>query len=282
MEHLPGNWLALLAVVFLLGLRHGMDPDHLATIDSLTRFNAATRPRLSRWSGFLFSLGHGSVVMAVAVAVGLLSRHWAPPHWLAAFGAWVSIVFLLGLGLLNLAAVLRAAPAEVVRPVGLKGRWLGRLTRAGHPVLIAFIGALFALSFDTVSQTALFSLAATGIAGWLFSALLGLVFMAGMMVTDGVNGLWVARLLGRADHRARVVSRTLGLTIAGLSLGVALFGILRWFSPAWDAWGEGRGLALGTAVAAVVLSSYLLALVLAGREETAPAQEGPRRPRVRP
>ncbi|MHB8167493.1 MAG: HoxN/HupN/NixA family nickel/cobalt transporter, partial [Sulfuricella sp.] len=57
MENLPHDWLALLALVFVLGLKHGFDPDHLATIDGLTRFNAANnKPHLSRWSGLLFSL----------------------------------------------------------------------------------------------------------------------------------------------------------------------------------------------------------------------------------
>ncbi|MGA7799985.1 MAG: nickel transporter [Gammaproteobacteria bacterium] len=268
MEQLPGNWFALLTVVFLLGMRHGMDPDHLATIDGLTRFNAATHPRLSRWAGFLFSAGHGAVVMAVAVIVGLLAARWTAPQWMNAFGAWVSIAFLLALGAVNLAAVLHARPDEVVHTVGLKGRWLGRLNRVSHPALIAFIGALFALSFDTVSQTALFSMAASSIAGWLYSALLGLVFTAGMMVTDGLNGLWVARLIRRADRRARIASRVLGLSIAGLSLLVAGFGILRWLSPTLSHWSDPLGLAFGTGVVAVVLLSYLLALRM-GRNATA-------------
>jgi len=264
LENLPGNWFALLAVVFLLGLRHGMDPDHLATIDGLTRFNAVRHPRLSRWAGFLFSCGHGAVVMVVAVMVGLLAARWTAPHWLNAFGAWISIAFLLALGAINLAAVLRAPPDEVVYTVGLKGRWLGRLNRASHPGLIVVIGALFALSFDTVSQTALFALAASSIAGWLYSALLGLVFTAGMMVTDGLNGLWVARLIRRADRRARIASRVLGLSIAGLSLLVAGFGAMRWFSPAVDHWSDPLGLSFGIGVVTVVLLSYLLALRLSG------------------
>ena len=48
-ETLPTHGLALVGVVFLLGLKHGLDPDHLAAIDGLTRFNAARRPALSRW-----------------------------------------------------------------------------------------------------------------------------------------------------------------------------------------------------------------------------------------
>lgn len=48
MESAAGDWFALLGLVFMLGLRHGLDADHLATIDGLTRFNA---PRRRRWLG---------------------------------------------------------------------------------------------------------------------------------------------------------------------------------------------------------------------------------------
>ena len=33
MHDLPANWRALCAIVFLLGLKHGFDAGHLATID---------------------------------------------------------------------------------------------------------------------------------------------------------------------------------------------------------------------------------------------------------
>ena len=113
MNALPNDWLALLAVVYALGLRHGMDPDHLATIDGITRGNAARNPQLARWSGFLFSAGHGAIVILVAIGVSLLAQRWQTPAWLDALGAWISIAFLYALGLLNLYSVF-AAPA---------GRW---------------------------------------------------------------------------------------------------------------------------------------------------------------
>ena len=72
MQALPTHWLALVGVVFMLGLKHGVDPDHLAAIDGLTRFNAGRRPLLSRWSGLLFSAGHGVVVTAVAIFVATM------------------------------------------------------------------------------------------------------------------------------------------------------------------------------------------------------------------
>ncbi len=271
MENLPHDWLALLMLVFVLGLKHGMDPDHLATVDGLTRFNALAKPRLARWCGFLFSLGHGVVVTGVAVAVGVLAKRWIVPGWVDDLGSWISIVFLLVLGWLNLAVVLTAHPAQVVRPVGLKGRWLGRLSRSSHPALIVLVGALFALSFDTMTQAAVFSLAATSVGGWGYSVLLGFTFMAGMMVTDGVNGLWISRLVSRADQRARVASRVMGLVVAGLSLMVGAFGVAKYFFPVVAERSEGRELLFGVMVVAVVAGSFLLALRLAARqpEETA-------------
>src|SRR6478609_5645200 len=94
LETLPAHWLSLVAVVFLLGLKHGLDPDHLAAIDGLTRFNAANRPRLSRWSGLLFSAGHGVVVTLVAIGVATVATQWHAPEWLEHVGVWISIAFL--------------------------------------------------------------------------------------------------------------------------------------------------------------------------------------------
>src|SRR3954471_22726043 len=100
-ESLPTHWLSLVAVVFLLGLKHGLDPDHLAAIDGLARYNARSRPRLSRWSGLLFSAGHGVVVTAVAVMVATVATEWRAPEWLEQAGAWISIAFLTLLGVAN-------------------------------------------------------------------------------------------------------------------------------------------------------------------------------------
>ena len=264
METLPHEVLALTIVVFLLGLKHGMDADHLATIDALTRCNVQRKPRLSRWSGFLFSLGHGIVVTAVATLVALTAQEWSAPSWLEDLGAWISILFLLGLGGANLWAVWRAPRSEVVRPIGLKGRFLGRFTEASHPIVIAFVGAAFALSFDTLSQAALFSLTASALVGWIFSAALGAVFMLGMMVTDGLNGLWVARLLRAADRRALIVSRVMGLVVAFLSLAIASLGIARYFVPTIATLVEGAGVAIAAALSAMLLVSFKLAVRLSG------------------
>lgn len=264
MGELPNSFAALLALVFLWGARHGFDADHLATIDCLTRVNsAANRSPWSRYCGVLFSLGHGAVVVAVAVGVSVAARQWEVPAWVAHLGASISIAFLVALAVLNLRAVWTTPAHEVVAPAGIRGRLFLRCQRARHPAVVATIGALFALSFDTLSQAALFALTARHYGGWEHGLALGLAFLLGMLVCDGLNGFWIARLLRQTGRHAAVVSRVMGVAIAGIALAVAAFGFAKYLSPAIDAWAEGRELFTGLAVMLAIFASFFLALRLA-------------------
>ncbi|MBI5790142.1 MAG: nickel transporter [Rhodocyclales bacterium] len=255
---LPTEWLALLALVFVLGARHGLDADHLATIDGLTRHNLRCMPARARWCGSLFSLGHGAVVMLIALGVGLASATWQVPEWLDDVGTWISIAFLTLLGLLNLRAVLTAPAGEMVAPLGIKAGLLSRLQATSHPLAIAAVGALFALSFDTVSQAALFAVTATQHGGIGHSLALGLAFTTGMLLADGANGLWIARLLRRADQRARIASRVMGLMVAAISFAVAGFGLARWLQADIAQWYEGKELLVGGGVILLIGASFLV------------------------
>jgi high-affinity nickel-transport protein len=166
--------------------------------------------------------------------------------------AWISIVFLAALGLLNLAAVLGTPADRVVEPVGIRGRVFARLTRTSHPAAIALVGTLFAISFDTLFQAALFALTANQFGGWEHALVLGMLFMLGMALADGANGFWIAALLKSADAAARVASRVLGLAVAGLSLGVAAFAAAQRHSPTLAAWADGRELAVSAGVFACI------------------------------
>lgn len=194
----------------------------------------------------------------MALAVGLVADLWTAPGWLEDLGAWVSIAFLTALGLLNWAALLGTSADRAVQPIGLRGRLFGRLTRTPHPGAIALVGGLFAVSFDTVSQAALFAITANQFGGWERAVVLGLAFMLGMTLVDGANGLWIAALLRSAHARALIASRLLGLTVVSLSLGVAAFAVAGRWSSTVAAWAEGRELAFGLAVIAVVGAAFLL------------------------
>ncbi len=271
MHDLPTDWSALCALVFLLGMRHGFDADHLATIDGFTRLGVRRGAAHTRYCGALFSLGHGVVVMAIALAVGVVSEHWTPPQWIDLFGAWVSIAFLLALGIVNLRAVLAAPAGSVVGLVGLKGRLLGRLAPGQGPAAVAVVGALFALSFDTVSQSALFAVTAAQFGGVAHSLMLGGLFVLGMLATDALNGWWIARLIARADQIAALASRVMSVAVSAVSLLVAGLGIAKLSSPAIDAWSDGKELAFGAIVVTVIALSYLTARRLARRASEAVA-----------
>lgn len=269
---LPNDWFALLTLVFVFGARHGLDPDHLATIDGLTRYNLRQAPARARWCGTLFSLGHGSIVVLIALAVGLASSRWQVPAWMEDVGTWISIGFLTLLGWLNLRAVLLAAPDAVLAPVGVKAGLLKHLQSASHPLAIAAVGALFALSFDTMSQAALFAMTASRHGGVGHALLLGLAFTGGMLVMDGINGLWIASLLRRSDQRARLASRVMGLVVAMISLAMAALGLLRWWHADVALWYQGKEIGLGLGLIALLALGFISTQTLSRRAAVAPVR----------
>ncbi|MDP2822917.1 MAG: nickel transporter [Sulfuritalea sp.] len=269
---LPTEWIALLALVFILGARHGLDADHLATIDGLTRYNLRLSPRRARWCGSLFSLGHGAIVMLIALGVGLASTTWQVPEWMEDLGTWISIGFLTLLGILNLRAVLTAPVGTMVATVGIKAGLLRRLQATSHPLAIAAVGALFAVSFDTMSQAALFAVTATQHGGLAHTLALGLAFTVGMLLADGANGLWIARLLQRADRRARIASRVMGLMVAAISFAVAGFGLARWLNGDVSQWYEGKELLVGVGAIVLLAGSFVVGNWLARGSRLASAE----------
>jgi len=270
MSDLPTDWSALCALVFLLGLRHGFDADHLAAIDGMTRLAARQGRSHARLCGALFSLGHGAVVLLIAALVGVLSERWSTPMWLDLFGAWVSISCLLLIGVLNLRAVLMAPRGETVALVGIKASLMARLGRwlpTRSPLGAVLVGALFALSFDTLSQSALFAVTAGQFGGLGHALSLGLLFVAGMLVADGLNGWWISKLIARADQIAALASRIMSVAVAAVSLLVAGLGLGKLASPWFEQWADGKELTFGALVMLVMAAGYLLARHLARRPQ---------------
>jgi high-affinity nickel-transport protein len=274
---LPRDFATLALVILLLGMKHGFDADHLAAIDGLTRYNARARPRLARTAGVLFSIGHGLVVVGVAIGVSLLAQVGHVPEWLEAFGAWISISVLTLLALLNIVAVFRTPGQELAQMKGWRSGMFSRLLHAGSPAMVMGVGTLFALSFDTVSQAALFAVTATQFGGWRPALLLALLFVVGMLMIDGLNGAWIARLIHRSDRSARVASRVMALAVSGVGLLTAALTFASRTVPDVDAWAQGKELWFGAAVVAVIGVSFAFGQQLA-RSEASAARCQPGRP----
>ena len=109
----------------------------------------------------------------------------------------------------------------------------------------------------------------TGVQTCALPIFLGLLFVLGMLVTDGINGLWISKLIARADQIAIIASRVMSVAVSSVSLLVAGFGAAKLAMPAIDAWSDGKEIAFGAIVCTVILGSYLLARVLAARDVAA-------------
>lgn len=234
---------ALLA--WVLGLRHAVDPDHIAAIDNVTRklVQAGQRPVTT---GLWFALGHSTVVIIACGAIALLAA--GVKEGLEEFreigaviGVSVSSAFLLAIGLVNLAIFIGVW--RTFRDVRRTGRYReedldtlmsrhGILARFLRP-LFRFIskpwhmyplGFLFGLGFDTATEIGLFAMAAaTSGEGVSFAGVMVFpaMFTVGMAIADAADG---AVMLGAYEWARQHPMRKLfyNLTITGASVFVAL------------------------------------------------------------
>jgi len=215
--------VALLIMALTMGFRHGLDPDHLTAIDAILRFQASRKDRLLRWAGLYFSLGHGIVIMTIGLIVSALSIQWKVPAGLLLFGGLFSATFLLAMAGVNTMMLIRSDPSKPFVPPGIRSRFFLRSITLDRPLSIFFLGMLFAVSFDTVSQTLVFSWAAAGLGGIQETIAVGLAFTLGMGLSDGANGLWISRLIAQADRKGVRLSRVMGWTVVSLSFIIGLY-----------------------------------------------------------
>jgi high-affinity nickel-transport protein len=156
------------------------------------------------------------------------------PSWAQNVGAWISAAILMLLSGLNLAQLKRSNESHRLQPVGLLGRLLERFAKTRHPAAVALLGALFALSFDTLSQALLFSATAVKFQGWISALVLAVLFTLGMTLLDGLNGVWLARLLRTADRTGMSIARAVGAGVSVLGMLVAATGMARLLSARVD------------------------------------------------
>ena len=221
--------------VFVLGMRHGADPDHLAAIDNVTRNAYAKTPLLSRFVGTFFAGGHTVMVIAISALVGLLGARFARHGALIeTIGTWISIAVLLAIAGLNL-RTLRAGGTKLK---GAKTSLLPRALREGSNALVAIpIGVLFGFGFETSSQLAAYAVVFGADAGIAGALLVGAMFSAGMICTDTLDSVLVHRLISYRSDRLPALMRTWIAAVTILAGVVAVYQIAQlfgWRSPVSD------------------------------------------------
>lgn len=205
----------------LLGMRHALEPDHLAAVSTLVSgersgFKAALL-------GACWGLGHTTTLVLVGGALVLL-RAEMPPRVADAFELAVAVM-LIGLGARAVYQSARIGGRGPVRahshgPVvhahhtAVPHIHIGTWTLARRPLIVGAVhglagsGALTALVLATLPSPA---------AQLAYMGLFGLGSTLGMAALSGLLG-WPLARLGQHTSVARAVSFAVGVTSIGLGL----------------------------------------------------------------
>jgi high-affinity nickel-transport protein len=237
-------------LAYVLGLRHAVDADHIATIENVVRklMQEGKRPVSV---GLFFSLGHSlSIALAVGAiattAFALRGRFENLKAIGSLIGTGASAFFLLAIAAINL-VILRHVWESFRRarrgePVGeqeldllLSGR--GFLARLFRPLFRMVsrswqmfpIGFLFGLGFDTATEISLFTVAASQASGgmtfgtvMIFPAL----FTAGMTLVDTTDSVLMVGAYGWAFlNPIRKIWYNLTITAISVLVAVLIGGI---------------------------------------------------------
>ncbi len=206
-------WVALTGAVLGIaaGVRHAMEPDHLAAVSTLVAEQRS--PRATVTFAAVWGMGHALMLVLVGGALLFVGRAM-PPALADVFELGVAIM-LVGLGVRGLMAAVRARHGEKAR--GEREHHghahMGRPLAVGLMHGLAGSGALTALVVSQVGSP---------LAGLGYMALYGIGATLGMAMLASVFGLPLARVV-RSPYGMPIL---MGLTGA-ISLVVGAF----WGAP---------------------------------------------------
>ena len=228
------------ALAYVLGMRHAFDADHISAIDNTTRklMSEGQRPLAV---GFFFSLGHSSVVFALALllnfgikALGgqLKDEDSALHHYTGLIGLTVSGTFLMLIAILNLVILVSIVGVFIqmrkgtysdeelekhLNSRGLLMRFFGPIARRIDKSWKMYpLGILFGLGFDTATEIGLLVLAGSSVVAglpWWAIISLPLFFAGGMSLLDTIDGSFMNFAYGWAfqNRYARFITTSSSL-----------------------------------------------------------------------
>ncbi|MBE2253248.1 MAG: hypothetical protein IAE78_27200 [Myxococcus sp.] len=205
-----------------LGMRHALEPDHLAAVSTLASEQRTVRAGL--WLGALWGVGHSASLLLVGGGLALLGAQM-PPRVGAGFELLVAamIVFLgvkavrrsLLEGSLGAVATHQHGALEHTHPAPAEHVHLRSWTFATRPLLVGLMHGLA----GSGALTALVLAELEGVTARLgYIALFGAGSIVGMSLLTGLAGLPLMKL-ARAPRVAAGLLASAGL----LSIGVGLW-----------------------------------------------------------
>jgi hypothetical protein len=188
----------------LLGMRHALEPDHLAAVSTLV----VEQRRMSSGAmlGGLWGIGHTAALLVVAT---LLAQAGAamPPGLASAFELGVSVM-LVGIGLRTMFRVQRHQGHNEPNDERHRLRLARRSLLIGSVHGLAGSGALTALVASRLGSAA---------GRLLYVGVFGLGSIIGMALLSGAAG-WPLARIDRAPMLARLLTTATGAAACGLGI----------------------------------------------------------------
>ncbi len=237
--------MALFITVFVLGLRHGIDWDHIAAITDIT--GSADRRRESFILATMYVLGHATVVVTLGLLAVLFDIRLPD---------WIDILMepLVGLTLIILGAWLLISIGIHGTNYQLKSRWMlifgfiakftnfikektththnhghGHSHSHSHVQNIGIktaygIGMIHGVGAETPTQILLF-IAAAGVGGRLAGVAILLTFVLGLVISNSF--ITIASIFGYAhSHRHSLIYLIIGVATGLFSLVTGIIFLL--------------------------------------------------------
>jgi nitrile hydratase accessory protein len=198
----------------LLGMRHALEPDHLAALSVLLTGERSVRK--AAWLGVYWGIGHTLTLLAAGTLLVVL-RAEMPARTSDVLACAVALM-LIGFGIRAIylsASPVSLGPAHSHVHGAASGAATGPWTLARRPLLVGAVhglagsGALTALVMATIPSMA---------ARLAYLALFGLGSTLGMAALSGLLGWPIARV---GTHGA--VARSISLTVGSISIVLGLF-----------------------------------------------------------
>ena len=236
----PLSIVILFISALLLGLRHGIDWDHIAAISDITGSSGNDRQSLSL--GSLYALGHASVIVIlglIAIGIGINLPDWVDTIMVPVVG-----ITLITLGLWLIYSIVIHG-----KNYQMKSRWMIIFMLVGkfydflqekvshkhkHPhlqyperygVRTAFmVGVIHGIGAETPTQMLLF-ITAAGVGGTIIGLLLIFMFVSGLLISNSI--ITIVSSTGFSLVKNNPYTRvTLGLITAVFSLIVGTLFLL--------------------------------------------------------
>ncbi|MEO8214435.1 MAG: hypothetical protein ABI560_14640 [Myxococcales bacterium] len=214
----------------LLGMRHALEPDHLAAVSTLV----VEQRRLTSGAilGGLWGVGHTLALLLVAALLGIAGAAM-PPRLATVFELGVAVMLVI-VGVRSMKGARRAdweshQPRPAAHPPNAHAHAHAQAQTHHHPVLSAarrrfrfarrslVVGSIHGLAGSGALTALVASRLATTPGRLFYVALFGFGSVVGMTVLSGVAG-WPLARLGRSPLLARALMAGTGVLAAGLGI----------------------------------------------------------------